>query len=408
MGHNGTAAAVERSGRELLRNPAMRVLRTACVVGGFAQSLTGAAGALLAVEVTGTASAGGLPQMVQVAGAAAAALIASRLTVPLGRRRTLASGAGVAAAGSVAAAAGALASSLALILIGCALLGAGTASVMLGRYAAAELVPEALRPRAMASVLAATTIGAVAGPNLLAPANLAAERSGLPGLAGPFVLGALAFALTAAMLAGLPETRPVSFAAVPASEPTRLASALPGLGVLAASNLVMVGVMTMAPVHMGRHGAGLTMIGLVISIHIAGMFAPSPLSGLLVQRVGASRTAAFAGVAMCGSCLLAAIGADLQWTLGVAMAGLGVGWNLGLVAGSAMLTASVPREVRVKREGLGEAGMGAAAAIGGLACGPLVAQGGYAALAMAGAAMAVLIPFLAFGALFGPRPDPSP
>ncbi|MFC3491661.1 MFS transporter [Glycomyces rhizosphaerae] len=395
MGDNDTVVAAAASGLEFVRDPTMGVLRAAGIVGGFGQALTGAAGSLLAFEVSGSESTAGLPQTALVAGSAAAAAILSRLAVPFGRRRTLAAGAGVAMAGSLIVTAGALTSSLVLILAGCVLLGAGTASVMLGRYAAAELAPEAMRPKAMASILTATTIGAIAGPNLLAPASLAAVGLGIPALAGPFALGTLAFALYAVMLiAGLRDTRPATRAAAAATEPDRIASAAPGLAVLAVTNLVMVAVMTMAPVHLGHNGTGLTMIGVVISVHIAGMFAPAPLSAWLVQRIGAAPTAALAGWAMAGACALAAAGASSSLTLAIAMAALGAGWNLGLVSGSAMLTASVPRAVRLKREGWGEVGMGVAAAAGGLACGPLVAQGGYVALAFAGAVAAALIPSL--------------
>lgn len=409
MGDNDTAAAAATSGLEFIRDPTMGVLWAASIVGGFGQSLTGAAGSLLAFEVSGSESTAGLPQTALVAGSAAAAAILSRLAVPFGRRRTLAAGAGAAMAGSLIVTAGALVSSLVLILAGCVLLGAGTASVMLGRYAAAERASEAMRPRAMASVLTATTIGAIAGPNLLAPAGRAASGLGLPALAGPFAFGALAFALFAILLvAGLSDTRPGAWAPAKATEPDRIASAAPGLAVLAVANLVMVAVMTMAPVHLGHNGTGLTMIGVVISVHIAGMFAPAPLSARLVQRIGAAPTAALAGWVMTGACALAAAGASSSLTLAIAMAALGVGWNLGLVSGSAMLTASVPRAVRLKREGWGEVGMGAAAAAGGLACGPLVAQGGYAALAFAGAVAAALIPSLVAAPVRTRRRDHRP
>lgn len=369
----------------------MRTLRAAVVVGGFAQSLTGAAGALLAVAVTGSQAAAGLPATATVAGAGAAAALSSQLVASLGRRRALSSGAGVAVAGSAAVAAGATASTLAPVLVGCALLGAGTAMVMLCRYAAAETVPEALRPRAMASVLGATTIGAVAGPNLLAPASAAAASLGLPGLSGPFVFGALAFACTAALLAaGLGDEKP---APAPPTNAAGAASPLPGLLVLGLSNLVMVGVMTMAPLQIEhRHGGGLVAIGLVVSAHIAGMFAPSTLSGRLVHRLGAAPTAMIAGTSMTAACALAALGASSPWTLGAAMTILGVTWNLGLVSGSAMLTAAVPPAARLKREGAGEVAMSIAAATGSLACGPLAAQAGYPLLALTGAATALLIP----------------
>ncbi|GAB4005314.1 hypothetical protein GCM10029992_52850 [Glycomyces albus] len=87
---------------------------------------------------------------------------------------------------------------------------------------------------------------------------------------------------------------------------------------------------------------------------------------------------------MASSCLAATALDCSALGMAVTMTGLGVGWNLGLVSGSAMLTASLPREVRLRREGTGEVGMGIAAATGGVACGPAAAWGGYGLLAAGG------------------------
>ncbi|GAB4005312.1 hypothetical protein GCM10029992_52840 [Glycomyces albus] len=254
----------------------MRAVRLAAAVGGLAQSLTGAAGALLAHQISGSEATAGLPQTALVAGAAVSAAAASRLAVSFGRRRVMTAGALAAVIGSALVAAGAAATALAPILAGFAMLGSGTAVVMLCRYAAAELVPERDRAGAMASVLVATTVGAVAGPNLLAPAGAAAEALGLAALIGPFAFGAVGFALTALVLR-------VGMSDAPRPEPDRdtirtgsapIPSAVPALSVLMLSNLVMVAVMTMAPVRMGHFHASLAVIGLVVSLHIAGMFAP--------------------------------------------------------------------------------------------------------------------------------------
>lgn len=371
----------------------MRAVRLAAAVGGLAQSLTGAAGALLAFEVSGSAAAAGLPQTSQLAGAALSAAIASRLAVVVGRRRSLTAGAVAAVIGAALVGFGAAVSALGLILTGFALLGAGTAVVSLCRYAAAELVPEADRPRAMASVLAATTVGAVAGPNLLAPTGAAAAAVGLPALTGPFVFGAVGLALTALVLwSGMSDAPPVETEHTKAAAGTGpLRSAIPGLAVLTLSNLVMVTVMTMTPIRMGHFHASLAVIGLVVSLHIAGMFAPSPISARLVDRIGAQRTAVLASLVMASSCLGATVLDGSTTGMAVTMTGLGVGWNLGLVSGSVMLTASLPREVRLRREGTGEVGMGVAAATGGIVCGPVAAWGGYGLLAVGGAATAGLI-----------------
>jgi MFS family permease len=265
----------------------------------------------------------------------------------------------------------------------------------------------------MATVLVATTFGAVAGPNLLVPADALGRGLGLPGLGGAYVVAALCFAIAAGLLLRLP-TRP------PAVEPDPRGAvpggtAVRGLAVLALANLVMVGVMTMAPVHLHHLGAGLGAIGLVVSLHVAGMFAPAPLSGYLTDRWGAVPTTALAGAVLVVSALLAAVGAGAPFVLGVALVLLGVGWNIGLVAGSALLTAGVPAADRPRREGWGEVAMGVAAGGGGAASGAVMSGGGYGLLASAGAAVAALVVAAAWQARVSgfrsaarPAPAPSP
>ena len=184
-----------------------------------------------------------------MAGGAVAALALSRLTARCGRRAALSTGAAVAIAGCGAGALAATSGRVALLLIGSALLGSGNTAVMLGRYAAAELASESSRARAMSSVLAATTIGAVTGPNLLAPSTTVATAAGLPALTGPFLIAAVAFAVAAGVLAtGLPRLPPQDRAAGPGPgrAPVLGADGRAGIVVLASANLVMVAVMTMA------------------------------------------------------------------------------------------------------------------------------------------------------------------
>jgi MFS family permease len=238
-------------------------------------------------------------------------------------------------------------------------------------------------------VLVATTVGAVAGPNLLVPSDALGRALGLPGLGGAYVVAAVCFAMAAGLLLRLPVHRPAAEPDPDAATPS--GTAWLGLVVLAVSNLVMVGVMTMAPVHLHHLGVGLGAIGLVQSLHIAGMFAPAPLSGWLADRWGRAPTTALAGGVLAVSGLLAAVGADAPAVLGIALVLLGVGWNLGLVAGSTLLTAGVPAGERPRREGWGEVAMGMAAAGGGAASGAVVSGGGYGLLASGGAAVAALV-----------------
>jgi MFS family permease len=387
----------------------MTMLWIASLLGGLAQSLGGAAAALLARDLGGSDAVAGLPQAVLVVGSAVAALAMSALSRRYGRSRALAAGLAVAAGGSLVV----LAGDLTWLLAGTLLFGAGNAAVMLGRYAAADGAPEGARGRAMATVLVATTVGAVAGPNLLVPADALGRSLGMPGLDGAYLVAALCFAAAACLLLRLPARSSLSEPDRPGTAPG--GTAVRGLVVLALTNLVMVGVMTMAPVHLHHLGVGLGAIGLVVSLHIAGMFAPAPLSGWLADRWGAAPTTALAGAVLAASALLAAASADAPVVLGVALMLLGVGWNLGLVAGSTLLTAGVPAAERPRREGWGEVAMGVAASGGGAASGAVMSGGGYGLLATAGAAVAALVVAAAWQARLSgrrsavrPSPAPSP
>lgn len=389
------------------RRGVLYALWGACLFGGLGQSLAGSAGALLAVEVSGSEGPAGLPQAALVVGSAGAALALSRLTVARGRTRALTTGVLVAVVGCVVVAVGAAFGSLPLVLVGSLLLGSGSTAVMLARYAAADMGPLSARGRAMGLVLAATTVGAVAGPNLLAPASALADLLGWPALAGPYLLASVAFAAAGGTLAlGQPVTPR------PATSETRLTtpgasrawrpSGMVGLGVLSLANLVMVAVMTMAPVQLHLTGSRLAAIGVVVSLHIAGMFAPSPISGWLTDRIGAPFTAGLAGITLALACGLAAI-AGTAAALATAMVLLGVGWNLALLSGSALLSASVDPFERPRREGWGEVGMGLAAGGGVAASGPVMGIGGYGLLAVIAMSVAACVVPLATVALVGPR-----
>ena len=378
----------------------IRVLWAASALGGFAQSLAGSAGALLARQIGGSDAVAGLPQTVSVIGAAISATLLSRLTLRRGRRLALSCGAWAAVVGCAAVMLAAVFSSLPLVLAGSVLLGAGSTTVMLGRYAAADLAMEADRVHSMATVLTVTTIGAVLGPNLLAPASGFVSGVGLPELSGPYLFAMLGFGAAGCALGIGLRAKPIAAGTGVAATSIRVAPddgrhTASGFAVLVVANLVMVSVMTMAPVQLAHDGRNLSMIGLVISAHIAGMYAPSPLSGWLVHRIGGVRGAAVSGLALLAACVIAALGAADPVVLGAGMILLGVGWNLGLISGSDLLTAGVAADRRPRLEGIGELGMNAAAAGGGAVSGPVMMLGGYPTLAIVGSiASAFILPLL--------------
>jgi len=403
-----TAGAI---GRAALQRRTLRVLVAAQILGGLGQS-GAAAGALLALDMTGSASLASLPLALLVVGSSASVVPISSLSRRAGRRAGLATALAIAAAGALGMVAAGALDSFALLLAASAVFGAGNTAVMLARYAAADLSTPSERGRAIGLVVFATTFGAVAGPNLLEPSGRAATALGLPELTGLYVVSAAAFALAALLLFAL--LRPDPLHAAAAIERTRIAApdvgsaprvplrrllsppaAIAGLATMVVANFVMVAVMAMAPVEMHAHGHGLGFVGLVISLHVAGMFAPSPVTGWLTDRLGPLPVAtAGAGLLIASGALAAAAGHHAA-IFALALTLLGVGWNAGLIAGSTLLASAVPVVQRPRAEGAGELGMGITAATATALAGPVVGIAGYATLGVAGAcAAAALAPLL--------------
>jgi MFS family permease len=407
----------------LLQRRTVRVLVVAQLLGALGLAAGGTAGALLAEHLTGKPAAAGLPLSLLVLGSGVGAVVVARVMRDHGRRAGLAAAylAGTVGATLVVAAAGW--GSWPLLLAGSLLLGGGNAAVMLARYAAADLARH--RGRAISTVVTAASAGAIAGPNLLGPAAPLAEAVGLPAPAGLFLLAIPAFLGAALVLVAFlrPDPLQVARATARSAEPPatggrgELAVLLGdrhirlALLVLAIANLAMVAVMAVAPVHLQHHGAAMGTIGLIIGSHIAAMYLPSPLTGWLADAVGARVVAGMGALLLLAAGALAAVAGSGRVGVVAALLLLGVGWNAGLIGGSALLRdAAVSASLRTRAEGLGELGMGAAAAIGGSGAGLLLAGGGFGLLALVAAAPCLLllgtIAVAAGGK--GPSADPVP
>src|ERR671913_398989 len=343
--------------------PALPLLAASTAIGSLGLAAGGTAAALLAVETTGRDAAAGLPLGALAAGQAGASLLVARLTARAGRGAGLVAGYAIGVLGALAVVAAAVLASFPLMLAGSLLLGGANAAIFLSRYAAADIGGPEARGRALGTVLFATTLGTVAGPALLVPTGRLAEALGLPRLTGLYLVAVAAFAaaaLAVAVLArrGLPglgrgsraagadgPSRPVTRGQLAAA--LRPAPARAALVVLGGTNLVMVAIMAVAPVQLLHHGHDLGFVGLAVSLHVADMF------GLLIV--------------------------------------LGLGWNCGVVGGSALLAASVPPALRPRSEAIGEASMGLAAAAGAPAAGLVVALGGFTTTWVAGALAGAVI-----------------
>lgn len=378
------------------------VLCAANAIGGLGLAAGGTSGVLLAVEMTGTHAAAGLPVLLHLTGSALGALLLSRQAAIGRRERGLALGFALGALGAVLVVCAAGAGSLPGMLAGSTVLGCANSSVFLARYAAAAATGEKDRGRALGAVLFATAVGAVCSPLLLGPSGTAAEVLGLPALTGLYLVAAAVFSVSALLLAACPQPR-TGGAPVPAGgrrsggswtealRGPRGAAARAALSALAGANFVMVGVMTLVPLTLTEHGHGHELVGTFVAGHVLAMFGPSPITGRAADRWGAGAVVQVGGALLLASALGGALpgGADPARVL-VQLTLAGLGWNCAVVGGSALLVRAVPDEWRPPAEGLGEVAMGAGAATAALLVGVLPVPAAFLLLAVCSAAAPLL------------------
>ena len=386
------------------RSRALATYFTAVALTSIAYIATFTVASIAAPGMTGSAGSSGWPSAIAVAGTALAASLLSSVMARRGRRAGIVLGLAVAVVGGALAVLAVMAVSLILLLVSSALVGFGNAALNLSRYAAADLYPVDRRAGALGFVVWGSTIGAVVGPNLVAPAGAIAPNLGLMPLAGGFAmafifliaaLGVAAFGPRAPIQPHLDETRAVGEARTSQrgllAELVRKPQGRTALVALVTSQLVMTLVMTMTPYHLHAEGHGLETVGLVISAHTLGMFAFSPLSGRLTDRFGANAMilAGFSVLAVAG--ILASIIPDSGVGLTIPMFLLGVGWNLGFVAGSSLLASEAPLGDRARLQGATDALVWATAAVASFSSGYVVATASFAFLAAIGAGVAVVL-----------------
>jgi MFS family permease len=392
------------------------------VLGGVGVAIGVAVGTLLAADLAGTDSLAGLAASAAVIGAALLAIPVSRVMDRHGRRSGLVLAYAAGALGAAVIVLAGLVGSFPLGLAGMVLFGGATAGNLQARYAAVDLADPERRGTALSIVVWATTIGAVLGPNLAEPAGAVALRLGVPSLAGPFLLSLGVFGVSAALIGVLLRPDPLLTARAARGEDLTVRrprislrsslrtvrsapTALLGLGAVAVGHAVMVAVMTMTPVHMQHGGATLQVVGVVISAHIAGMFALSPLVGVLSDRVGRRPVILLGCLLQLAACTVAGTAGEHDSVrLGIGLTLLGLGWSCTLVAGSTLLTESVPVDARPSAQGAADFVMNLAGAFASLVAGAVVGLAGYPLLALI-AAIAVL-PLVA--AALRPVGQPAP
>ena len=352
---------------------------------------------LVAKDMLGSATLAGLPGAVAVLGSA---LGGSRLAILMdryGRRQGLVVGYSLMVTGAIVAAAATAIGSFLLLVAALAVFGFGSSVDNLARYAAADVHPAERRGSAIAVIVWAGTIGSVVGPALLSPSEGLGRLLGIEELSGGFLLAAIGGATALVIAAVLLRPDPLDFAErgdPSAPHPGRVAwssTVRIAVSALAIAQLVMVLIMAMTPIHVRDHGHGLSTVGVIIAAHTLGMFALSPLTGLVADKVGRLRVIIVGQFVLAVSGVLAAV-ADEQATavLTVALFLLGVGWNFCFVAGSALLTEGADPSRRVRLQGMGDAVVWTSGAFASLSSGLLLAASNYAVLCLVGAALTVV------------------
>ncbi|GAA3789724.1 MFS transporter [Sphaerisporangium flaviroseum] len=354
------------------------------------------AASLIASESSGPAW-GGVPNAATVLGTALGALSSGTLMARHSRRFALLVMYCMAVTGGVVAFAGAVTGTLAPLLAGMVLLGLGNGGAQLSRYVAAELYPENRRGFALSAVVWGGTVGALAGPALIAPAAAGAERLGLPGLSGPVGVAVLMIAAALVSTTTLPRAvagpggseEPV-LPPSPVRTVLRRPAVTTALVAMVAAQVVMVALMVMTPLQLHDHGHGLDVVAWVLSAHMIGMFALAPVSGRVADRWG-GRAAIGAGVVTLVLAAGTAVAVPTAHVVGlpVALFLLGYGWNLVFVGGSSLLSRDLPIEDRSRVQGVVDALVWGASGLASLSAGQLFGSGGFALVAVVAGVLAL-------------------
>ena len=366
--------------------------------------------AIVGAELGGRAWLAGAPGATYQVGVAFAALLWGTLSDRLGRRNALSLGLTTGVIGAFGALMGVVTGSFGVLLLGLVVMGSGTASVQLGRFAAAEVNPVERRGRAVATVVLGGTFGSVVGPTLVAPTGAIASGFGWSELGGPYltVMAVYALSIVVLQLALRPDPKaigeaigraspaPTRTVARPLREIARDPMVLTAVVTVVLAHAVMVGLMQMTSLHMRDHAHTLAGISLVFSSHTFGMFAFSVVTGQLADRWGRIPVIVTGALVTIASCLAAPLSPQLV-PLAVALFGLGIGWNMCYVAGSALLSDALSPVEKARTQGLNDLLVGLAGATAIFSSGLLFAGAGYAVMGVVGAALTLpILPLMAW------------
>ncbi|GAA2091166.1 MULTISPECIES: MFS transporter [Brevibacterium] len=401
---------------------AQAALITAQLFSGAGIASGYAVGGLLAEQISGRTSMAGFAQMSVILGAGLLAYPLAALAGRKGRRTALTLGFGIGTAGALVVLAGVALQLLPVFLLGMLMCGSSTASGLQARYAAVDLADPAATGRAMSLVVWATTVGSVLGPSFTDPGAHLGEALGMHPLAGPYLISMAAFALAMLCASLVPRiggargsaaagaqrtgggdgTASAPAAQLPLGPALRVAAARPAallaIATVIAGQMMMTNVMVMTPVHMDHQEFELTAIGVVVSLHIAGMYALSPVFGWMADRWGQGTVLLVGALVFALTIGLGVYDAlapvSSMGLLTTALVLLGIGWSMFLIGGSSLLTSSVPPEAKLTLQGASDSAMNLGGALMAAMAGTVLELGGFLWINLM--ATAVLVVWLLF------------
>ena len=387
-----------------LQRRVVGVLVAGQILGGIGMGATLSLGALLAAQLSGSSAWSGMAATMSTLGAALVAVPLARLAQSRGRRLSLATGALVAGSGAVLAISAVALDVFPLLLLALMMLGVGSATNLQARFAATDLASTRFRARDLSIVVWSTTIGAVLGPNLFGPGEIVGTALGLPPMTGAFAFSLVATVgaatvysfglrpdplLTALASRGVDAGGPRPRGGLAIVRDNR--SARYAVAVIAFSHATMVALMSMAPVHLREHGATLPVVGLTISLHVAGMYALSPVFGWLADRLGRIPMILTGQSLLLSALMLFWLAADSTTAMTIGLILLGLGWSASVVAGSALVAEAVSVTDRSALQGFSDLSMNAVGAVGGATAGLVLSVVGYSGLGLATMTLAGVI-----------------
>jgi MFS family permease len=336
-----------------------------------------------------------LPFALITVGSAIATLFASLLMQRVGRRWGFVIGAATGALGGLISVSAILHNDFWLFCLGTAAVGIFQAFAQYYRLAAADSVAPQNKAKVISMVLAGGVIAAILGPALAAWSKNLFSTLFAGSYLMVFFLGVASMIVLAC---GYRDVEAEKISAQEAAAVRKLTTvfrqpiSLAALANNVIGGVVMMFVMTAAPLAAVANHHSIDDGASIIQWHLVGMYAPSFVAGYLIKRYGMP-SVLITGILLSAACTIIASSSSSLPAFYVALLCLGIGWNFMFVGGTALLASSHTPAERAKVQGVAELIRNVFTAAAALVAGPILERFGWVFLNL------VNVPFLIVAAV---------